>query len=99
MTKQVFSVFDSATKLFLDPFFAQTIEEALRRFRATVNHPEATNINEYPEDYTLFHLGEYDLESGELRPLSTPHSLGLAVTFLNPDRVGPELVQEVIENA
>lgn len=93
MTKQVFSVFDSATKLFLDPFFAQTIEEALRRFRATVNHPEASQIKEYPEDYTLFHLGEYNLETGALLPLSSPHSLGVAVTFVE-NRPTPTLTLE-----
>lgn len=82
MIKQVFSVYDSVTKLFLEPFFAQTIEESIRKFRTTVNHPDAGAIQQYPEDYTLFHLGEYDLETGAMRPLATPHSLGVAVQFL-----------------
>lgn len=86
MTVLLFSVFDSAAKLFLPTFEARTIEEAIRRFRSTVNHAES-NISKYPEDYTLFHLGEFNQESGELLSLPTPHSLGLAVTFLEkPDR-------------
>lgn len=78
----LFAVFDSATKLFLPPFECRTIEEAVRRFRATVNHPDAGNIGQFPEDYTLFHLGEFDQQSGEMVSLPTPHSLGIAVTFV-----------------
>lgn len=83
MIKLFFAVYDSAAKVFMDPFMARTTEEALRRFRATVNHPEAGSIAEFPEDYTLFQIGEYDLETGLIRGLETPHSLGLAITFIN----------------
>lgn len=82
MKLQVFSVFDSAANLFLEPFQCRTIEEAIRRFRSTVNHPEGSLISEYPEDYTLFHLGEFDQETGSLVSNNTPHSLGVAVTFM-----------------
>lgn len=83
MKQQLFSVYDAAAKMFLEPFDARTIEEAMRRFRATVNHPEKSLISKYPEDYTLFHVGEFDQETGVLRPLDTPHSLGVAVTFVD----------------
>jgi hypothetical protein len=81
---QIFSIFDQAAGAFLPPWHAQTLEVALRRFRATVNahHQESNPIAEYPEDYTLFHLGEFDQATGETRPLPTPHSLGVAVTFV-----------------
>lgn len=81
MKMLLFTVFDSAAKLFLPPFEARTAEEAIRRFRTTVNSPES-QINKYPEDYTLFEVGEFDQESGLLIPLATPHSLGVAITFL-----------------
>lgn len=83
MILQIFSIFDQAAGAFLPPWHASTLEVALRRFRATVNaHTEANPIAEYPEDYTLFHLGEFDQATGETRPLPTPHSLGVAITFV-----------------
>lgn len=81
MTLQCFSVFDSAAGAFLRPFWAETIEMAIRTFRQIVQDPEH-QFGQFPEDYTLFHLGSVDQKTGELETLATPHSLGLAVTFL-----------------
>ena len=81
MKTQYFAAFDSATQLFLPPFPAQTIEEAIRGFRSVVNRPDH-QFNQFPEDYTLFHLGEFDTATGAFTSLSTPHNLGLAVSFL-----------------
>lgn len=88
-----FSVFDSAAKAYLPPFFAPTVEVAIRRFRATVNDPSPENqIAKYPEDYTLFHCGEFDQGTGVFEPFIHPHSLGVALTFLEREQV-----REVVE--
>lgn len=81
MKLEMFSVFDSAAKAFMEPFVAQTIEVAIRRFRASVNH-EGSDFGRFPEDYTLFHVGTFVQESGTVLALETPHSLGLALTFV-----------------
>jgi len=86
MNKEAFSVFDSAAKLFLEPFFAETIEVACRMFRQVVNKPDH-QFAKFPEDYTLFHVGSFNPESGMLEPLATPHSLGVAVTFVDRPRL------------
>lgn len=57
--KQIFSVHDSAIEASLDPFFALTVAEARRSFAAAVQR-EGTPFNTNPQDYTLFHLGEFD---------------------------------------
>jgi len=77
----VFTVLDSAANAYLPPFFAPTLEVALRRFRETVNSPaDGNQIAKYPEDYTLFQIGEFDQEQGRLIPIE-PRSLGVAITF------------------
>jgi len=81
MRMQAFSVYDGAAKAYLEPFFADTVEVAIRMFRAVVSKPDH-QFARFPEDYTLFHLGEFDQELGLLNPLKTPHSLGLAVQFV-----------------
>lgn len=81
MTTELFTVFDSAAEKFLEPFHAPTIEYALRQFRSTLTDPQHM-FAKYPEDYTLFHIGTFSLETGRLEGLSTPHSLGIALTFM-----------------
>ncbi len=87
MEKHLFSVFDTAAGAFLDPFVAPSIEYAIRSFRQAVNTAEH-QFNRFPEDYTLFHVGVFAIESGEIIG-SNPKSLGVAITFL--DRMGPSL--------
>lgn len=94
MKHLLFAVYDSAAKAFNLPFPAQTIEMAIREFRQAVNREG--RFNDYPEDYTLFHVGEFDQEKGLLVPLATPVNLGVAVMYLNADaRRVPEPIQEV----
>lgn len=80
MRLQAFSVFDGAANLFLEPFWAPTMEVAIRGFREACQRQDH-QFNKFPEDYTLFHVGEFDQERGEFTPL-TPRSLGVAITFL-----------------
>jgi len=99
----VFTVYDSAARKYLEPFFAETVEVACRMFRALVNK-EGHQFARFPEDYTLFHLGEYDAETGYIVPLDTPHSLGVALTFvarpsLDEGHYRPIVLKEGTNNA
>lgn len=81
MEKHLFTVFDSAAGAYLDPFVAPSVEVALREFRRIVNKPDH-QFNLYPEDYTLFHIGMFSVETGKLEP-QDPRSLGVAITFVS----------------
>lgn len=81
MNDEVFTVYDSAARRYLQPFCAPTIDVAVRMFTALVNqadHPFA----KYPDDYTLIHIGAFDAEIGRLFPLEVAHPLGIAITFV-----------------
>lgn len=80
MVNEAFSVFDTAASRFLEPFFAPTVEFAIRSFREAVNS-SGHQFNKFPEDYTLFHVGAFDAEKGEFTVVS-PRSLGVGITFL-----------------
>lgn len=84
MKQQVFSVFDAKAETFNTPFTMAAKGQALRGFQDEVNRPES-EISKHPEDYTLFHLGEVDLDTGLITPLTTPNSLGLAIEFKNKE--------------
>lgn len=90
MITMLFSVYDSAAERFLEPFCAPTVEFAIRSFKEAVTR-DGHQFNKFPEDYTLFKVGEYDQESGSLKPVATPQSLGVAITFMAE---GPKLDQE-----
>ncbi len=81
MTKYIFSVWDSAAGMFLDPFVAPTIEFAIRGMREAVN-TEGHQFAKFPEDYTLFCVGEFDPVGRDLRG-QEPQSLGVALSFVN----------------
>lgn len=89
MGKFLFSVYDSAAGMYLEPFFAPSVEFAIRSFRQAVN-TDAHQFNLYPTDYTLFAIGRWDPESGVLEP-QVPHSLGVGITFI--DRIAPDPAQ------
>mgnify|MGYP000089878766 CR=1 FL=1 len=79
MNKHLFSVYDSAAGMYLDPFVSPSQEFAIREFRRVVNKP-GHQFNEFPEDYTLFYIGEFNPENGEIAA-NHPLSLGVAITF------------------
>lgn len=76
MILQVFAVFDSKAGFFGNPFFDQKEGSAIRNFADAVNDTSNPNNmwNKHPEDFSLFCLGEFDNNSGELIP-SLPKSL------------------------
>lgn len=65
----IFSVYDMAAKRYLEPFFAPTMEFAIRGFREACETP-GHQFSKFPEDYTLYQLGEFDPETGQITGLS-----------------------------
>ncbi|AZL82880.1 nonstructural protein [Apis mellifera associated microvirus 26] len=78
MLQKLFAIRDSKTEYFGSPFCKATHGEAERDFRTLVND-EKTNLNQYPEDYDLYYLGEYDNNSGKFETLETPQHLMKAI--------------------
>lgn len=61
---KVIAVKDELTNSFLSPAFIESIEEAERLFAYQVNTIGLWKEN--PEDYSLYHIGSYDQETGSL---------------------------------
>lgn len=80
MKLNVYSVYDSKVKAYMQPFMAQTNGQALRMFEDTVRD-EKTVLHMHPEDYTLFALAIYDDQTGTYENLQTPTSLGVAIEY------------------
>lgn len=64
---KIVTVFDAAIKAYNRPFVVRTIGEAERSFRDEVNNPQSP-MAQHPADYQLFHIGDYDDETGIITP-------------------------------
>lgn len=89
MKLQAFTVYDVKAESYTRPFFEQSTATAVRAFTDAVNE-EGQDFNRHAEDYTLFHVGDFDDQTGTFTPLE-PRSLGNALTFLDSS-VGPKAV-------
>nr|QJB19493.1 MAG: nonstructural protein [Microvirus sp.] len=85
MKKGFYSVWDSKSRSFCNPFSAHNDQCAIRDFAYAASDP-TTDICKYPTDYTLFKIGSFDFESGALTVEETPVSLGLASSMINFDK-------------
>lgn len=63
MDKLAFAVYDEKTKCHLQPFFLNTLAEAIRAITDVVNQ-KGHNFNLHPQDYTLFQIGIFNQETG-----------------------------------
>lgn len=83
----VCAIYDSSVKEYLPPFNQRTKEEAIRAFRMAVNKP-GHDFNQWPEDFTLFALGEFDSEKGTFE------------NYITPERMcrGNEVLEQVQDN-
>ena len=58
---RIFTVYDSKAAIYGQPFYAVTDGIALRMFSDAVNNHSPDNaLNRYPEDFTLYYIGEFD---------------------------------------
>ncbi len=64
MKLNLYSIFDTASGLYLRPMFAQSDGEAIRAFSDAVTSD--TEYGKHPEDYSIHRLGIYDDTNGTL---------------------------------
>lgn len=81
MILKVYSVYDSKAEAYLSPMFFQTKGQAIRSFGEVAND-SSHQIGKYPEDFTLFELGEFNDSNCKFTMYDTPYSLGLALEFI-----------------
>jgi len=79
MTLKIFTVYDLKSETYLPPFCMRSKGEALRSWQTIVNDDQS-NFSKFPADFTLYEIGSFDDNSGEL--VYYPRiSLGSALEF------------------
>lgn len=85
MLHEVYSVRDSKTEVFGQPFLQKAKGEAERSFQALANDPQ-TFVGKYPDDFDLYYLGQYDDHSGAFNVLQTPKHIMKAIHCVKTDK-------------
>lgn len=86
MLHELYSIRDSKSEVYGQPFAQKTEAEAKRTFVA-VSNDKTTFIGKYPEDYDLFALGHYDDNTGQIKPFPSPKHILKAINCVKSDSV------------
>lgn len=82
MRQIVVSVFDQAANVFARPFCVPSLGLALRSFSdEAVRQAPDNPMWAHPQDFALFHLGEFDDEQGRFQLLDAPVRIATASQF------------------
>lgn len=90
---KMFSVYDSKTEAFLQPFYALATGAAVRMFEEAATD-ESHHFHKHSGDFTLFEIGAFNDETGQLIPLITHVNLGNAITLRRPAKNMDEYHQD-----
>lgn len=77
---RMYSIRDNAVELFQRPWFARSDGEARRIFGDEACR-EGSELHKHPTDYALFHVGDWDENTGHVIPVVEVRSLGLAISY------------------
>ena len=69
MLLNIYTIYDSAAVAYMRPFFQQSDGQAMRSF-SDIALDADHEIGKHPEDYSLFRIGTYNDNTGEIKPLN-----------------------------
>lgn len=76
MKMHIVAIRDIKADVFAQPFFTASIGGAIRGFGDEVNRAATDNmLYKHPDDFELYHLGEYDDANARFELLETPKQL------------------------
>lgn len=79
---KIFALNDSKLGEFGQPFFFTAPGQAVRFLQDLTKDPKTT-VNQHPEDFRLYYLGNYHPNTGTFEGLATPEYLAKASDFVD----------------
>ena len=67
MLKNMYALYDTTAKAFLNPLSFINHGEAVRWLTTIVNSEETTNVTLYPTQFSLYYLGQFDDQLGTVQ--------------------------------
>lgn len=75
--QEVLSVRDRAANAYGRPFFTASVGQAIRSFSDVINGKDDSEIQRHPGDFDLFHLGQFDDETGNFLQYPAPKQIAV----------------------
>jgi len=91
---KVFSIFDSASRLYMPPFHSPTAGSAIRAFKDAANS-KSHFVGQHPGDYTLMEVATFCDSTGAYLPLAQYVNHGNAQIFLERNLAQLDFVEEL----
>ena len=82
-TLKICTIHDSKVGAYMRPMTFTALGQAERTFRDIVNDLEH-EIGKHPEDYTLFMVGEFNDQTGNIEAIE-PLSIGNGINYKEPE--------------
>lgn len=82
----MYTVYDSKTEAYLQPFFMQSRGAAVRAWVDTIQDNKS-QFSKHPSDFTLFEVGEWNETSCEFNIYKNILSLGTALEMISKDKL------------
>ena len=90
MKLKVFAIHDAKAEAYMQPFFMANKGTAIRAITELLSKSDH-QFSKYPEDFTLFELGEYDDSNGQMLPHSTPLPIAKVIELRHSQSQQPGL--------
>lgn len=81
----MYSIYDSISCIYSQPFYAINDGMALRQFENAANDPES-NVSKHHASFSLVLIGEFDDQNAEITDL-LPKTLGVASEYRKPENI------------
>ena len=72
MNLNIYSIHDLVAKTYTNPFYMHNDGEAKRMFLNWTKNPDLP-MAANPDDYSLYHIGFYDTDTGNIEGLTVPN--------------------------
>lgn len=76
----IFAVYDKKAAAYLQPFYFPQKGQAIRAFEDSVKDPQSA-FAKHPADYSLFKIGEYDDQTGQIKAATNPEFIEEAINL------------------
>jgi len=90
---KIFAMYDTKAQTFLQPFPETSTIAALRGFEVAVNEGKST-FSRFPDDFCLMEIADFNQDTGQIIPLTSPNNLGSARTVLKNPPTQMELMKQ-----
>lgn len=84
MIKQLLTVYDQKAGVYMQPAAWNTVPQGVRELCDIAKQEEKSHLAKHPEDFQVFHIGEFNDGTAEVKMFESKKNLGTIQELLGP---------------